>query len=75
MISILDELYAVLMGFGVKRTYIDYGLVAVLGISDGLALRGVVDDVRRPDAWAFAVGVGCLTFVCYRYVTSEGSAS
>ena len=73
MTPLLDEFYAVLMGFGIRRDYIDFGLLSVLGISDGLALRGVVDDVRRADAWAFAVGVGWLTFVCWRYVTREGA--
>lgn len=75
MSELLDEFYAVLMGFGIKRDWIDLGILSVLGISDGLAIRGVIDAPSRVDAWAFAVGVGWLSYVCYRYVTSEGGAS
>ena len=74
MTPLLDEFYAVLMGFGIRRIYIDFGLLSVLGISDGLAIRGVIDAPSRVEMWAGAVGVGWLSYVCYRYVTSEGGA-
>lgn len=75
MTSLLDEFYAVLMGFGIRRDYIDYALLSALGIADGLAIRGVIDAPSRVEMWAGAVGVGWLSYVCYRYMTGEGSAS
>lgn len=74
MTPLLDEFYAVLMGFGIRRDYIDYALLSALGIADGLALRGIIDDMRGLDRWAFGVGIGWLTLVCFRYMTSEGGA-
>lgn len=68
MTALLDELYAALMGFGIKRDWIDLALLSVLGITDGMTLRAIIEYPLRWDTWALGVGVGWLTFVCFRYM-------
>lgn len=74
MSDLLDDLYAVLMGFGIKRDLIDFALLSVLGITDGITIRAIIEAPLRWDSWALGIGVGWLTFVCFRYMARGGDA-
>jgi len=72
MSDLLDDFYAVLMGFGIKRDWIDLALLSVLGITDGITLRALIETPLQWDLWAVGVGVGWLTFVCFKYMAKGG---